>query len=103
MARWSLSGTRINGKGATLFGLDRWGQDSDDREYPELIEVLKRDFGASQTESLPCPYCIIEYWRAENLHFVLIYDLGLELSARDPRDDSRMDAFVARLLLRLNS
>jgi hypothetical protein len=75
-----------------------------DSDYEELVRVLKREFGAVEESHLLGPYSVHKYFNLDGFRLGVILDTPdwLDLYARDERDRSAMDSFVAQLLSSLN-
>ena len=102
--RWILCSTSTNDYGVTFFTLLCRDIVTNDEDYTELMDILKRDFGVVETGQLVGPYSSHYYLQIASLCFAIILDDpdSLDLYARDKRDKPAMELFVARLLDALN-
>ncbi len=103
--RWSLSGPSSNSFGVTFFSLSSRDVTIPDADYEELMELLKRTFGAEEVGELRFPYAIHKYLKVQNFCLGLILDSPewLDLYARDERDIPALEPFVYKVVAALNN
>jgi hypothetical protein len=103
-SRWSLLDTSTNAHGLTFFSLSCSDAAGDDSDYKELVEVLKRRFGAVETGELAGPYSIHKFFEVRQLRLGIILDSPdwLDIYAQDQRDTPAIASLVAELVAALN-
>jgi hypothetical protein len=103
--RWSLLGTFTNSHGVKFFSLACRDVMNADGDYEELTELLRKVFHAEETGELVGPYSVHKYFKVESFCLGLILDSPdwLDLYAKDARDTSLAESFVAKILRALNA
>jgi hypothetical protein len=101
--RWYLLRTTTNPHGVTHFTVTCRGE-IQDAGYEELLQVLKKEFGAVEDGALNGPYSIHQYMKVDNLRFGIVIEVPewLDLYAAEQHDVGAMASFVAKLLDTLN-
>lgn len=97
-------GTSTNDYGVTFFKLSCREATDADCDYYELMELLKRKFGAVEINEMVGPYSVHKYLRIERLCFGLILDSPdwLDLYANDACDVPALESLVTQVLKALN-
>jgi hypothetical protein len=88
----------------THFSLIRRGDNSDDGDFDELLQVLRARFGAVDDGKIIGPYSLHHFMTVDGLRFGIILDCPgpLDLYATERSQTDAMRSFVARLLEALN-
>src|SRR5258706_12230099 len=97
--RWRVLGTSTNQYGVTHFTLFCREVETPDWDYEELMQVLKREFGAVEKGELRGPYSVHKFLDVNGLRIGIILDSPdeLDLYATDDRDKAKMESFIASL------